>query len=245
MMRASTWCAAAMLVLGCDTGEEPIRGTGTGVDPIPYAPAKKTPREPVEAPRPESFSFDLTDVLAEPAEEPERDLSAELNAAIGTPTECLRDFSARSPTKLRISVTATVRPTGMIIMPSAYGFGLSSKARECIERRVGTVVLKTLDEPVSQSVSTIVELDYEPPVIVEAGRGVPEPQLKNVREPLPKRPEVAPSGVPIHAPPAKLISGGFDGGTPIQKPTSKKITGPKPRSIDGYEVDENAQQWSD
>jgi hypothetical protein len=93
-------------------------------------------------------------------------------------------------------------------------------------------------------VSTVIEMEYEPPVIVEAEPGVPEPRLRNVREPLPKRPEVAPSGKPISGyPTEKWISGGFDGGRPIQEPTSRKIKGPKPKPIDGYDVDENAQDW--
>jgi hypothetical protein len=245
MMRASICCAMAVLVLGCETGEEPVRGARRGLDPVSYPPAERAPREPAEAPRPDSFPIDLGDLPAETVQEAERDLSSELRAAIGTPSECLVDFTASAPTKLRISVQATVRPTGMVITPSAYASGLSKAARQCIESRVSAVVLPALDEPLSQSVSTIVEIDYEPPVIVEAEPGVPEPRLKNVKEPLPKRPEVPPSGTPIQKPTSKWISGGFDGGRPIDESTSKKITGPKPRPIDGYEVDENAQQWSD
>lgn len=245
MMRASIWCATALLALGCETGEEPVRGAREGVDPVAYPPAERVPREPVEAPRPESFPVDLGIPAEQTVEEAERDLAAELKTALGTPSDCLSDFRASTPTKLRISVSAIVRPTGMVITPSAYASGLSKAARQCIESRVAAVVLPALDEPVSKNVSTIIEIDYEPPVIVEAESGVPEPRLKNVKEPLPKRPEVPPSGIPIQKPTSKWISGGFDGGRPIDEPRSKKITGPKPRPIDGYEVDENAQEWSD
>lgn len=244
MMRASVWCAVAMLVLGCESGEEPLRGAKSGLEPILPPSAKETPRQPVDAPRPEAFAPDVEEPQDEATEEEERDLAAELKAAIGTPTECLTDFSVSSPTKLRISVSATVRPTGMVITPSAYATGISTRARQCIERRVGTVVLPALEEPVSQAVSTIVEVDYQPPVIVEADPGVPEPRLKNVREPLPKRPEVAPSGRAIQEPTSTWITGGFDGGRPIEGGKAKKIKGPKPRPIDGYDVDENAQEWS-
>lgn len=243
MTRAFVWCAAALFVLGCESGEEPPRGARRGLESVQYEPVDKPPREPVEAPRPEPFDRDLPDLPQVAEEKAERDLSAELNAAIGVPIDCVSDFTAPRATKIRVSVNATVRPTGMVIMPSAYGSGLSAAARQCIETRVGTVVLPPLDEPHSQPVATVVEIDYEPPVVVESDPGVPEPRLKNVKEPLPKRPEVAPSGTPIQEPTSKWISGGFDGGRPIQEPKSKKIKGPKPRPIDGYDVDENAQEW--
>jgi len=244
MMRVSTWCAAALVVLGCQSGEEPVRGARKGLDPVLHATTQKTPRQPVGAPRPEAFAPDVAEAPPGETEEVERDLAAELNSAIGTPTDCLSDFTVASPTKLRISITATVRPTGMVITPSAYATGISTTARQCIERRVGTVVLPALEEPLSETVSTTIEIDYEPPVIVESDPGVPEPRLKNVVEPLPKRAEVAPSGRAIQKPTSKPISGGFEGGRPIEGGNAKKIKGPKPRAIDGYDLDENAQDWS-
>lgn len=243
MIRASVWLAAVLLVSGCQSGEEPPRGTRGGEPSPPAHPIPKVPREPVDAPRPEPYRAapDLPTKTDE--EEKKRDLSAELNQAIGAPMDCIADFSAAKPTKLRVSVSATVRPTGMVIMPSVYGSGISNQARQCIETRVETVVLPALDQDTSERVTTVVELEYSPDVIVEAVPGVPEPRLRNVKEPLPKRPEVPPSGKPIQEPTSKWISGGFEGGKPIQEPTSKKIKGPKPRPIDGYEVDENAQEW--
>jgi hypothetical protein len=234
-----------MVVLGCESGEEPVRGARKGVDPVLHATTQpKTPRQSVEVLRPEAFPPDVAEAPAQDTEEVERDLAAELKAAIGTPIDCLGDFTVSRPTKLRINVTATVRPTGMVITPSAYATGISTEARQCIERRVGTVVLPALEEPLSETVSTIIEIDYEPPVIVESDPGVPEPRLKNVVEPLPKRAEVAPSGHAIQKPTSKPISGGFDGGRPIEGGNAKKIKGPKPRAIDGYDLDENAQDWS-
>ncbi|MGB5704824.1 MAG: hypothetical protein WBM48_18525 [Polyangiales bacterium] len=246
MMRASIWCAAAMLLLGCESGEEPVRGIRTVADTRPHTRVEQPPREPAETPRPEAFSVDLVDISGQTTEDAERDLSAELNAAIGTPSDCVRDFTAPRPTKIRVSVSATVRPTGMVITPSAYASGISTAARLCIERRVGSVVLAALEEPVSQSVSTVVEIDYEPEVIVEADPGVPEPDLKNVRAPLPKYPMIPLDAKFIDGwPTSNWISGGFDGGIPMQKDTSKRIRGPKPVPIDGYEVFENAQIWTD
>lgn len=241
MIRASACCVATLLLFGCKSGEEPVRGANPGVEPARYAPQPKASREPAEAPRPEEFREPVD--LTEAEDEPERDLAAELKAAVGTPLECVRDYTAVEPTTIRISVTATVRPTGVVIEPGAYGAGLSARARDCIERHLERVALPSLEKPVSETVSTIIEIDYDPPVIVESDPGTPEPRLTNVREPLPKRPDIPPSGRPIQQPTSRWISGGFDGGRPIQEPRSRKVRGPKPRPIDGYDVDENAKEW--
>jgi hypothetical protein len=109
---------------------------------------------------------------------------------------------------------------------------------------VGAVALKPLDEPVSERVSAVIVLDYEPETVVESDTGVPEPHLPSVREPLPKRP-----AIPLDAkfisgwPTDKWISSGFDGGVKPTGPKGRKVEGPRPRPIDGYEVDENAQIW--
>jgi len=174
-------------------------------------------------------------------EEPERDLGAELKLALGTPSDCVRDFAAASPTTIRISVGGIVRPTGMIIQPTAYGSGLSAAALGCIRQRVGTVVLKPLDDTVSSRAATVIEIKYEPPVVIESDPGVPEPQLRNVKEPLPKRPDIPPSGKPIEGGTDRPIEGGT--AKDPTGPKGKPISGPKPRAIDGYEVDENAQEW--
>ncbi len=250
MRKVWTLCVAALLTSGCKSGEEPVRGANQGLpSSATYSPAPEKPRL-VDTP-PLDLRRDPLLVLErygkDDTEEPERDLSQELQTAVGVPTDCVRDFEASRPTTIRINVSGIVRPTGMVIQPTAYGSGLSNVARECIEQRVGNVVLKALDATVSETVSTVIEIEYEPPVVVEAVPGVPQPVLRDVRAPLPKRPTIPlGQGKAISGWPTKeWISGGFDGGIPIESPTSKKITGPKPRAIDGYEVDENAQSWSD
>lgn len=243
MIRASTICVAAMLALGCNSGEEAPRGRRGLVPVVPYRPPSEGPSELAEVPTPPERRDPEPLVEDTGPKGPARDLGAELRAAVGIPSDCVRDFDSARPTTIRISVSGTVRPTGMVIEPAAYGSGLSGAARKCIEQRVATVMLVPLDEQTSQRASTVIEINYEPDVIVRSDSTVPEPNLKNVKEPLPKRPEVAPSGRPISDPPSKSISGGFEGGRPIQEPKSKKISGPKPRPIDGYTVDENAQEW--
>lgn len=242
MARGWLACILAWSLLGCHSGEEPVRGANKGVEPAAtFQPSPRAADRPVDAPIPPP-SEPLV-VVDEPEQTPQRDLSAELKAAVGIPTDCVRDFQASGPTTIRISISAVVRPTGMIIEPSAYGSGLSEAARKCIEQRIGLAVLDPLDEPTSQVVSAIIEINYEPPVIVESEPGTPEPRLRNVMEPLPKRPTIAPSGRPIEITEGDAIEGGKETERAIQGPTGQKISGPKPRPIDGYEVDENAQNW--
>lgn len=177
----------------------------------------------------------------------ERDLGSELKAAVGLPTDCVRDFTSTSATTIRINVSAIVRPTGMCIEPTAYGSGLSPAALKCVEQRVGTVVLKPLEDTTqSKNASAVIEINYEPPVIVEADPGTPVPELKNVVESMPKRPHIpligqGGPGIPIEDP----FRGWLQGGDVkhVEGPKPKKVSGPKPRPIDGYEVDENAQEW--
>jgi hypothetical protein len=241
MTRVFAACVAAvMLALGCKSGEEPARGAHQGIEPVSvYHPRPEVQRMIVETPVPEPREVPV--VAEDEKEEAKRDLAAELNAAVGVPTDCARDFEAVNPTTLRITLSATVRPSGRVIEPAVYGSGLSEAARQCIGRRAAAVVLRPLDDEVSQRVSTTIEIEYVPPAIVEADPGVPEPRLRNVREPLPKRREVAPSGRPIMDPISRPIMDPTS--RPIQEPTSRKIRGPKPRPIDGYDVDENAQEW--
>mgnify|MGYP001814368114 CR=1 FL=1 len=177
----------------------------------------------------------------------ERDLGAELKAAVGLPIDCVADFTSSSATTIRISVSAIVRPTGMCIEPRAYGSGLSSAALRCVERRIGTVVLRPLEDSIqSNAASAVIEIDYEPPVIVEGDPDTPEPELKNVVRPLPKRQPIRLIG---QGGPGKPIDDSFRGwleGGDVKHPdgpNAKKVVGPKPRPIDGYEVDENAQEW--
>ena len=177
MIRA--WAASAALLLGCTSGGEPVRGARVGFEQTPVQPQPAAPEEPAwprehETPDPPA---PLPIQVEAAEEEPERDLGAELRAALGTPSDCVSDFVASKATTIRINVSGVVRPTGMIIEPAAYGSGLSSTALDCVRQRVGTVVLKPLDETVSSTASTVVEIKYEPPVIVESSarrhRGFP------------------------------------------------------------------------
>ncbi|MGB8224578.1 MAG: hypothetical protein WCF10_18435 [Polyangiales bacterium] len=245
-----------LLTLGCRSAKEPHAGEDQAFEPD--VASEQLPRvrselgeEPTTEPdgpvlfveddegREEELEAEVEEDLTKDVAM--RDLAAELKAAVGIPSDCVRDFEASGRTRLQVNVSATVRPSGAIILPDAFGSGLSNDARRCITRRVDAVVLKPLDGEVSQRVFTIIEIDYVPPAIFASDPGMPEPQLRNVREPLPPRREVAPSGTPIQDRSGRPIQ--EQRSRPIQEPSSRKIRGPKPRAIDGYEVDENAKEW--
>jgi hypothetical protein len=242
MGRVWVWCIAALWLLGCQSGEEPVRGVNQGVEPArQYQPGPESKATPIDTPTPEPAE---PPVIVEQREQPpKRDLASELTAAVGIPTDCIRSFEASRPTTIRISISATVRPTGTIIEPSAYGAGLTRAELKCVEERVGLVALNPLDEPSSQTVSTVIEINYEPPVVVESRAGTPEPHLPDVVEPLPKEATIPPSGTPIEITKGQPIEGGKETERHPDGPPGKKIVGPKPVPIEGYEVDENAQEW--
>jgi len=178
-------------------------------------------------------------VAAEPAKavdpdpvQPARDLAAELGAAIGSPADCLRDYRPASATTIRVSVRAVVRPTGMVIEPSASGGGLSANDLRCVEQRAGDVTLSPLSGAASERVTAVVNIDYQPPRVEEYDVGVPTPKLENVVQPLPKKKPIPPSGIPIEGPAPDRIEG--PSGVPIEGPSGVPIEGPKPKPIEGY-----------
>ncbi len=230
-----------LLAVGCKSREESARGAFQTPKPVFEAEVPSNLRPVIDTPDPAIIGS--PELLEErpPEKSDKRDLAAELQSAIGTPTYCLTDFEADTPTKIQIPISATVRPTGMVIEPTVGGVGLSAKERECIEQRISFVKLQPLDKAFSEAVSAFLEFDYTPPVIVESDTPAPDPDLKNVEGPMPKLPELAPSGIPIDDP----FRGWLEGGNVKHPdgPKPKKVRGPKPRPIDGYEVDENAQDW--
>jgi hypothetical protein len=170
-----------------------------------------------------------------------RDLAAELEAALGIPSDCVQDFQAAEPRTIRVQVSATVRPSGVIISPSASGVGLSPRERQCIAARVGAISLRPLGEDVSRRVSTEIGIEYSPPASPSPSLGVPEPQLRNVRDPLPQGPDIAPSGRPIEDRDGRPIP--EPSARPIQERSSRDTRSRKPRAIDGHEIDDGAEEW--
>jgi hypothetical protein len=224
-----------MIALGCRGGQEP---------PTPAAPIEAPAAEdgvPTEAaPEPtepapafaepgageaEAEEPAAADPVAAPSYAPPRDLSAELRAAMGSPADCLRDYRPSYATTIRIDIRAVVRPSGMIIEPTATGRGLSRNDTRCVEQRAGAVVLEPLSGDTSEPVSTYVEIPYQPPTVEEYDVAPPPPPAKGVVQPLPKKTPIAPSGKPIEGPAADPIEG--PSGKPIDGPAAVPISGPK------------------
>ncbi|HSN84030.1 MAG TPA: hypothetical protein VLS88_15730 [Polyangiales bacterium] len=262
MTRTPAYFVAALLALGCQRGAGPdseedltdpshdqsAEGLEEGATTAPSQGSTPSTTEPslgvAPAPAVTGQSAEQDRDLGVGGADDEtapRDLSAELNQAVGVPDDCVQDLTRVTPTTLRVTVTALVRPSGVVIQPSVSGAGISQEARQCIARRVGNVVLRPLPDDVSQRVSTVIEIEYVPPSVRGAKAGAPDPELRNVREPLPKRPEVAPSGRPIQEPTSRPIQDPTS--RPIQDPKSRKVRGPQPRPIDGWETDESSKEW--
>ena len=257
---AVCWFSFVVLVGGCKGRDEAIESsnevealppdTGEGAAEIPRtgAAAEADPAVAVQQP----VEADPAVAVQQPVEEAPveaagsaRDLAAELRAAVGSPADCLQDYQSSSPTTIRINISGVVRPTGMIIEEEASGRGLSANEQRCVRQRVGDVMLAPLPGDASEPVSTYVDYQYQPPTIYikEFDVGGPAPELKDVVEPLPKKAPIAPSGVPIDGPAADPIEG--PKGVPIEGSQGVPIEGPKPEAIDGYQVDQDAERWTD
>lgn len=245
---------AASLFFGCRGREESPEGS-THVEAAPIETSQARPaavdqedHDALVEPETETPGDSNAEEQAEPrsTEEPSaatRDLPSELQAAVGHPVECLQDYRPSTPTTVRVSINALVRPSGVVIEPSVSGRGLSYNDRKCIEERVGNVVLAPLDAQASQPVSTYVDLGFQPPEVEEEDVGGPAPKLKDVVEPLPKKKTIPPSGVPIQKAPSDRIEG--PKGVPIEGPKGVPVEGPEPTPIEGYEVEEDAERWTD
>ncbi|MGB5809480.1 MAG: hypothetical protein WBG86_03055 [Polyangiales bacterium] len=241
MVRLASIGIIVALVAGCHDRKPSEPGAFPEPKPqFPHSePVRRNRFRDIPVPGPARVEPSVIPLQEEPG--PKRDLAFEFGQALGIPTRCIQDFESATATTIRIPVSATVRPTGMVIQPYVSGAGLSEAARLCIEERARLVKLPPLDGDASEPVSTIIEIAYGPPVVIEEADDRADPVLQNVREPLPKRPEVAASGRPVQAPTSQPISAAASRAP--TGPPGRAVTGPRPRAIDGYEVDENAQQW--
>lgn len=246
--------AFVVLACGCEDRPEQLEDSTSAeavrlpTDHAPVEPEEPAaPQDPVENPEATQAPAEDKEATDEPGAEfakPTRDLAAELQAAVGSPLECLQDYQPGAATAIRVDISAIVRPSGLIIEPSASGRGLSVNDRRCIEKRIGDVVLAALETPTSQPVSTFVDLNYQPPGVEHDDVGVPTPKLENVVDSLPKKETIPPSGTPIHKAPSDPIHKAPS--DPIEGPKGDRITGPRPRPIDGYEeIKPESERWTD
>jgi hypothetical protein len=96
---------------------------------------------------------------AEPAE---RNLSAELTSAFGSPTDCF-DFARVSTLgdTLVVNVSITVMPSGRVNRSSVSASGLLPAEIDCLEQRAMTVALRAPIEDAPRTISSRIEYAIE------------------------------------------------------------------------------------
>lgn len=238
MTRYALTCVLFLTAVGCQGEQRPAEPADVVEAPPTEAmdPAD-LPSTGDKAPKPQAATQAPTQAATQaeaskpdaPATPP-RNLATELREAVGSPADCIKDYRPSSAMTIRVNISAVVRPTGMIIEPSASGRGLSTNDRRCIEHRVGAVTLEPLAGQSSKPVFTYVDIQYQPPVVETYDVAPPPPQPDDVVQPLPKKKPIAPSGVPIEGPAPDPIEG--PSGEPIQGPEGVPIEGPKPVPIE-------------
>lgn len=188
--RASAWRGGlvALALLGaCGGGEPeeaPTRRVGRGgaiaapspaVAPAPSSSSTRSSARRPAAPPAEDDSWRTVGRPAEPAAVEaaapapeaevapvERDLSAELSAAYGSPTSCF-DFARISTfgDTLRVNVSVTVMPSGRVNRATASGTGLNDAEVECLEARAMALNLRGPIEGAPRTISTRIEYAIE------------------------------------------------------------------------------------
>lgn len=227
MTRYALACGLLVIALGCKGRPDPPHPSDT----VAETPPADRPDAVDQPPESQTAEVPAAEAPSEPTEAPElpppppRDLAAELREAVGSPADCMKDYRPASATTVQIRIRAVVRPTGMVIEPSASGAGLSMNDRRCIEERVGAVLLEPLGGTSSETVTTYVAIRYEPPTVEEYDVAPPPPPPDDVVQALPKKEPIAPSGVPIEGPKADPIEG--PDGVPIDGPGAVPIEGPE------------------
>lgn len=114
--------------------------------------------EPLKAPKP---------VLAEKPAEPEkekRDLSRELRAAVGMPTDCLRPRTgADVPPKVVVDVEAHLVESGLVTRAYVRASQLEPAELECLQKRVAAVRLAPPIEESPRAVNASLEFKFAAP----------------------------------------------------------------------------------
>jgi hypothetical protein len=123
----------------------------------PQNPEPTTPQPEAEAPKAKP--------AAAPEEKPEeRDLNAELLAAVGTPIDCLKPRTGESaPTSLRIQIDATVVETGLVTRAYAHSSQLDAEELQCMTKRASALRLRAPIDQAPRSLSATLELTAKTP----------------------------------------------------------------------------------
>ena len=148
--RATALCALWLCACGGGTPSDavPARSTRGAFrtqdgDPAPIAapkPAATTPTaiSPSVAPAQAATAPVDPPKDAEKDQEKPRDYSAELLAALGTPTDCLKPRAAAdAPSEISISLEAHLVEIGMVTRAYARSSQLDNEELACVQRRLG------------------------------------------------------------------------------------------------------------
>ena len=167
MLRAALTIVLLLSACGSDepaaaVGRGPGRGPGGGAAPPPSSTTTPIGRHdyrvlsgsiPTARILPSAPSAPSAAPAAAPARE--RDLGAELAAAIGSPATCLDLATARAlHGRVTIQVSATVTPAGSVTRATASGGGLPAVAIECVRGRALGAHLAPPIEGAPRTVST-------------------------------------------------------------------------------------------
>jgi hypothetical protein len=196
--------------------EEELRARGAA--PTAVLDIEGAPRDEPEAPRTATVSFALHDAHSTA----ERDLGAELRAALGSPAGCIRsDTMLRAGGRLDVHVTATVGPSGRVTRATAHAESLSTDERACLERRAGAVVLRGPVEGAPRAVTTTLAVTY---------RETPPPPPRDAPPPpIPLPPGARP---PAYTLPAQVGDGPSPGTVPPRIVLPAQVgSGPAPGSV--------------
>ena len=111
-----------------------------------------------QEPQPETLS--AAEAAPEPAEKPERDLSRELENQMGSPVGCLAPRAAQAaPSELRLSLNASVMPSGAVGRGEVSASGDLSKAElDCLRTRLESLKLAAPIENAPRTVTGSITL---------------------------------------------------------------------------------------
>lgn len=171
------WIAAALCLIACGGNEAPAQDTsqprprgvfhGETAKPQAEAPSDTPTAQPQAQPVfPEPQAEPAKPKPeAEPEQKPEeRDLNAELLAAVGSPVDCLKPRTGdTAPTSLRVQIDATVVETGLVTRAYAHSSQLDPEELQCMTKRVSALRLAGPIDQAPRSLSATLELTAKTP----------------------------------------------------------------------------------
>jgi hypothetical protein len=94
----------------------------------------------------------------------ERDLSAELLSAIGSPLDCLKTRSGDSaPSSINVQFDVTVLDTGLVTRAYAHSSQLDPEELQCMTKRASALQLRAPIDQAPRNISTTLQLTVKSP----------------------------------------------------------------------------------